>query len=141
MTIYLDTSAVLKLVIDGAESTELAGTLTRFSADGGILTASMLLYTELHCAARRRVGAAVAARTINAVLAGINLVDLSREDLMFAAALPGRLRSADAIHLATAIRLRADTFVAYGVELIAAAEDAGLSVLSPGRADSQGDLR
>jgi uncharacterized protein len=112
VTIYLDTSAVLKLVIDEAESTELARTLTRFSADGEILTASMLLYNELHCAARRRAGAAIPARTINTVLAAINLVDLSRDDLMFAAALPGRLRSTDAIHLATAIRLRTDASVA-----------------------------
>ncbi|MGW6173665.1 type II toxin-antitoxin system VapC family toxin [Arthrobacter sp. NPDC055138] len=141
MTVYLETSAVLKLVIDEAESTELAWTLTRFSADGEILVASMLLYTELHCAARRRSGAMVPARTINSVLAAINLVDLAREDLMVAAALPGRLRSADAIHLATAIRLRTDIFVAYDRELVAAAEDAGLSVLSPGRADSEGDLR
>jgi predicted nucleic acid-binding protein len=141
VTIYLDTSAVLKLVIDEDESAELARTLTRFSVDGEILTASMLLYTELHCAARRRFGPAVPARTINSVLAAINLVDLTRDDLMFAAALPGRLRSADAIHLATAIRLRTDTFVAYDRELTAAAEDAGLAVVSPGRADSERDLR
>jgi len=141
VTVYLDTSAVLKLVIDEVESTELARALTRFAADGGILVASMLLSTELHCAARRRSGATVPARTINSVLAAINLVDLARDDLMVAAALPGRLRSADAIHLATAIRLRADIFVAYDRELVAAAEEAGLSVASPGRADSEGDLR
>ncbi len=42
---------------------------------------------------------------------------------------------------ATAIRLRTDTFVAYDRELTAAAVDAGLFVVSPGRADSEGDLR
>jgi len=89
----------------------------------------MLLYTELHCAAHRR---GLPGELVNAALGGINLVDLARSDLMYAAALPGRLRSADAIHLACAIRLQADLLVAYDAELLAAAVDAGLNVLSPG---------
>ncbi|UKA59821.1 hypothetical protein [Arthrobacter sp. FW306-2-2C-D06B] len=67
------------------------------------------------------------------MLSGINLVDAARSDLMYAAALPGRLRSADAIHLATAIRLQADLMIAYDGELLAAAVDAGIPVLSPGK--------
>ena len=51
---------------------------------------------------------------------------------MYASALPGGLRSDDAIHLASAIRLQADLLVAYDSELLAAAVDAGLNVLSPG---------
>ncbi|MET3172400.1 UNVERIFIED_ORG: putative nucleic acid-binding protein [Arthrobacter sp. UYCu721] len=47
------------------------------------------------------------------VLGAINLVDLARSDLMYAAALPGRLRSADAIHLAAAIRLQSDAMAVY----------------------------
>lgn len=66
------------------------------------------------------------------MLGGINLVDLARSDLMYAAALPGGLRSADAIHLAAAIRLQSDMLVAYDADLLAAAVDAGLNVLSPG---------
>lgn len=46
--------------------------------------------------------------------------------------MPGRLRSADAIHLATAIRLQADVLAAYDVELVAAAAEAGLRTQSPG---------
>ncbi len=42
----------------------------------------------------------------------VNLVDIARSDLMYASALPGRLRSTDAIHLATAIRLQADLMIA-----------------------------
>jgi hypothetical protein len=37
-----------------------------------------------------------------------------------------------AIHLAAAIRLQADLLIAYDAELLAAAVDAGLNVLSPG---------
>lgn len=88
----------------------------------------MLLYTELHCAAHRR---GFPGETVNTVLGAINLVDLARSDLMYAAALPGKLRSPDAIHLAAAIRLQSDLMVAYDAELLAAAVDAGINVLSP----------
>jgi predicted nucleic acid-binding protein len=89
----------------------------------------MLLYTELHCAARRRN---LPYDQVNDVLTGINLVDVTRSDLMYASALPGQLRSADAIHLATAIRLQADAVVAYDQELLMAAKESGLMTASPG---------
>lgn len=136
MIVYLDTSAVLKLLIDEAESGPLAQQLTKFSADGDTLAASMLLHTELHCAVNRRAKG-VPARAVNTVLSTISLVDVARDDLLFAVALPGGLRTADAIHLATAIRLHADVLVAYDHELLAAAEAAGLSTLSPGRPQDQ----
>ncbi len=129
MIVYVDTSAALKLVVEETESAHVAEYLTRSAAEGDHLIASMLLYTELHCAARRR---GLPADVINAVLGGINLVDLARSDLMYAAALPGGLRSADAIHLATAIRLQADVLVAYDQELVAAAVEAGITALAPG---------
>lgn len=126
---YVDPSAALKLVIAETESAAVAEYLTQSAADGNQLVASMLLYTELHCAARRR---GLPADVINKVLGGINLVDVARSDLMYAAALPGGLRSADAIHLATATRLQADRLVAYDRELVSAAADAGITVLTPG---------
>lgn len=132
MIVYLDTSAVLKLMIDEAESDALARELTRRSTAGDTLVASMLLHTELHCAASRTTQ--IPAHLINSVLNSINLVDIARDDLLFAAALPGGLRTADAIHLATAIRLHADAMVAYDRQLLTAAETAGLSMASPGRA-------
>jgi hypothetical protein len=63
-------------------------------------------------------------------------VDLARSNLMYAAALPGRLRSADAIHLAAAIRPETDVMVAYDAGLLAAAVDAGLNVRSPGNREA-----
>lgn len=129
MIVYLDTSAVLKLVVDEPESPAAARYLSTAAAQGHQLVASMLLYTELHCAAHRR---GFPAEPVNTVLGAINLVDLARSDLMYAAALPGKLRSADAIHLAAAIRLQSDVMVAYDAELLAAAVEAGLNVLSPG---------
>jgi predicted nucleic acid-binding protein len=129
LIIYLDTSAALKLVVEETESSEVARHLFEAGQQGHQLVASMLLYTELHCAAKRR---GLPSELVTEVLSGINLVDVARSDLMYAAAMPGRLRSADAIHLATAIRLQSDVLVAYDVELVSAAAESGLNSLSPG---------
>ncbi|MGX1161990.1 hypothetical protein FBY31_3954 [Arthrobacter sp. SLBN-100] len=131
MIIHVDTSAVLKLVVAEPESVGVAEYLSKAASLGDQLVSSMLLYTELHCAGHRRD---IPSELVNGVLAGINLVDVARSDLMYAAAMPGRLRSADAIHLATAIRLQADVLVAYDVKLVAAAVEAGLNVQSPAKA-------
>lgn len=131
MIIYLDTSAALKLIVEESDSAAAAEYLTAATRRGDQLVASMLLYTELHCAGKRR---GLPSALITTVLGGIDLVDLARSDLMYAAALPGKLRSADAIHLATAIRLQADMLVAYDVELLTAATEAGLRGLSPSTA-------
>ena len=136
MIIYVDTSAVLKLVVEESESSAAAEYLSTTAGQGDKLAASMLLYTELHCAAHRR---GIPSQLVNDVLGGINLLDLARSDLMYAAALPGGLRSADAIHLAAAIRVQADVMVAYDAELLAAAVDAGLTWLPrpPGEGNGQ----
>jgi predicted nucleic acid-binding protein len=131
LIIYVDTSAALKLVVEETESTAVAEYLSAAVRRGDQLVASMLLYTELHGAGKRR---GLPAELIITVLDGINLVDLARSDLMYAAAMPGRLRSADAIHLAAAIRLQTDMLVAYDQELVAAATEAGLIALSPDKA-------
>ncbi|MDQ0617405.1 type II toxin-antitoxin system VapC family toxin [Arthrobacter globiformis] len=131
MIIYVDTSAALKLVVEEAESTAVAEYLSAAVHRGHHLVASMLLYTELHCAGKRR---GLPAELITTVLGGINLVDLARSDLMYAAAMPGKLRSADAVHLATAIRLQSDVLVAYDLELVTATTEAGLHALSPDKA-------
>ncbi|MHA7292442.1 type II toxin-antitoxin system VapC family toxin [Arthrobacter sp. HLT1-21] len=130
MIVYVDTSAALKLIVDERESGALAEFLTTAAQAGDQLVSSMLLYTELHCAARRRRG--IPSTVINMVLSGITLADCTRSDPMFSTALSGGLRSADAIHLAVALRLQTDLLVAYDGELLAAAVDAGLSVVSPG---------
>ena len=130
MIIYLDTSAVLKLVVEEPESSAAAQYLSAAAAQGHQLVASMLLHTELHCMAHRR---GFPGEPVNTVLGAINLVDLARSDLMYAAALPGKLRSADAIHLAAAIRMQTDVMVAYDAKLLAAAVEAGLRVLAHGR--------
>ena len=130
MIVYIDTSAALKLIVEEPGSAAAAEYLSAAAQGGDHLVASMLLHTELHCAGHRRD---LPGELINTVLGGINLVDVARSDLLYAAAMPGKLRSADAIHLATAIRLQTDVLVAYDVELVAAATEAGLGTQSPGR--------
>ncbi|WP_284977573.1 type II toxin-antitoxin system VapC family toxin [Arthrobacter sp. fls2-241-R2A-200] len=129
MILYVDTSAFLKLVVEERESSATAAHLSEVAGSGGHLVASMLLYTEMHCAARRRH---IPFDLANAALAGINLVDVTRSDLMYAAAMPRQLRSAEAIHLATAIRLQADSMLAYDSELLLAAVESGITTTSPG---------
>lgn len=128
-TAYLDTSAAMKLIVEEAESEALSRELA--SGEGRRLIASWLLHTELHCAAGRHPDA-VEAAAVKAVLEVVNLVDLTRGDLL-AAGTHAPLRSNDAVHLAVALRVGCEEMVTYDEELATAAGAAGLSVLSPGR--------
>jgi predicted nucleic acid-binding protein len=123
---YLDTSAAIKLVIEEAESAALVTALTDPSRR---LAASWLLHTEMHCAAGRN-SAVISLEAITVVLETITLVDVTRGDLL-AAGTHAPLRSNDAIHLATALRIGADEIVTYDAELARAAASAGIRVLAP----------
>ena len=100
---------------------------------GRRLRASAFVLTELPRAVRARVPADDGT-TAAALLRRLDLVDLDRGLLREAGALPGPLlRSLDAIHLASALRIRdaVEVFVAYDTRLLEAAEGAGLDVASP----------
>ncbi|MFN8110349.1 MAG: PIN domain-containing protein [Thermoleophilia bacterium] len=130
---YLDASAAMKLVVEEPESDALAEAL----ASGRRLVASWLLHTELQCAAGRHPDD-VSPGAVHLVLNTVSLADLTRGDLIAAGThLP--LRSNDAIHLATAIRLGVGEMATYDAELAAAAASAGLSVLAPSAPISGGD--
>lgn len=127
-TTYLDTSAAMKLLVEEDESAALLGALTGVTERR--LVASWLLHAELHCAAGRNP-AFVSSKAVGKVLDAVILVDITRGDLLTAGTLTP-LRSADAIHLATALRLGVDEVATYDKELAAAAKAAGLAVLTPG---------
>ena len=127
-TTYLDTSAAMKLLVEEDESAALLVALTGVTERR--LVASWLLHTELHCAAGRNP-AFVSSKAVGKVLDAVILVDITRGDLLTAGTLTP-LRSADAIHLATALRLGVDEVATYDKELAAAAKAAGLAVLTPG---------
>ncbi len=130
MIVYVDTSAAMKLLVEEKESAELADQLQQHSDDGDTLVASLLLHTELHCAANRRPEH-IGHESVSEVLSAIALIDIESGDLITAPLMPGRLRSADAIHLATALRLNARAMVVYGTELCAAARIAGIDAYGP----------
>jgi predicted nucleic acid-binding protein len=129
--VYVDTSAAMKLLIEEKESAMLADHLQRRAEDGDTLVASLLLHTELHCAANRRPEH-IEHEAVSEVLSAIALVDIENGDLTTAPLLPGRLRSADAIHLATALRLNARAMVVYDTELSAASGMASIETFGPG---------
>ncbi|RLP10012.1 type II toxin-antitoxin system VapC family toxin [Propionibacterium australiense] len=130
MTIcYLDTSAALKLLIEEAESESLGSWLTGEVTDGMTLCSSFLLHVELHCAARRRHR--LDEQAVASLLAGIELIDISREHLLAAARDTTGLRAADAIHLAVALDVRSDLLLTYDQEMQNAAQQRALTVVAP----------
>jgi predicted nucleic acid-binding protein len=127
-TTYLDTSAAMKLVVAEAESDALLDELERADMQRRVV-ASWLLHTELHCAAGRNPSR-VRPEAITAVLDATILVDVTRGDLL-SAGTHTPLRSNDAIHLSTALRVGADEMLTYDVEFADAARYAGLRVVAP----------
>lgn len=131
MIVYVTTSAALKLVVQEDESAALAEEMQRRREHAeDLLVSSLLLHTELHCAANRRPEL-ISRRAVADVLSTISLVTLEPGDLATAPLLAGRLLSADAIHLAAALRLDAQAMFVYDGELAATAEAAGITPLSP----------
>lgn len=128
MTVYLDTSAAVKLLVEERESDALASYLDGLDAEEG-LASSALLETELRRVAVRED---LSQASVSDVLGRVALVELGRSLFHEAGLLPGAtLRSLDAIHLATALRLDAAVVVAYDLRLLESARELGVDVLSP----------
>ena len=129
--IYLDSSALLKLLVDEAESAALAEFLAGHS-DVRPVT-SELAQVEVARALRRLAPEALGDARL--LLAQLDTIPLDANVLQLAADLePPLLRTLDALHLASAIGLEdaLSTFIAYDHRLIAAARSAGLKVRHPG---------
>ncbi len=128
--IYLDSSALFKLVIDEAETAALRDFLRDRPAQ--LRVASALVRTEVvRAVARRNPGAVLSA--VHAV-AKITTIPVTVDMLDAAAALePPLLRTLDAIHLAAALTFRRTltAFVAYDDRLSDAARQAGLPCMRP----------
>jgi len=125
--IYLDSSALVKLVLREPESDALGAELGRFAAH----VTSVIGAIELQRAVRR---AGLPPAQAEAVLARVGLVALD-ESVREQAMLIGDplLRTLDAIHLATAISIAGelDGFACYDTRLAGEAARAGLTVLAP----------
>ena len=124
--LYADASALVKLVYTESESEAVARMLA-----GTKVLSSMIAAVEVSLAARKGLGEPGAARAA-AVIADVTLLEL-RWDIVGVASTLTRLRTLDAIHLATALSVARDLdgFVSYDGRLTEAAASAGLQVLSP----------
>jgi predicted nucleic acid-binding protein len=120
----------MKLLVEEPESAALAEHLQQVREGDDTLVSSLLLHTELHCALNRRPEA-IHPTAVADLLSTLALVDVESGDLTTAPLLPGRLRSADAIHLAAALRIDARAMVVYDEELRTAATLAGIIARSP----------
>lgn len=129
MTIYLDSSAVVKLVVVEAESSALRARL----GPAPTQASSVLLKVELLHAAMQldRRPVAMARDTLR----NITLLDISDDVIEDAATLrvDPYLRSLDAIHLASARRLGRDleSVLTYDQRMVDAARALGVPVESP----------
>lgn len=128
LLLYLDASALVKLAVREPETEALSAWLA-----GHALSSSELARAELVRACRLTDGSAARVAEAHRLLGELDLIAVSREVLELAAvAGPPRLRTLDAIHLATALLAQPDQLVAYDRRLLDAAAAAGLSVASPG---------
>lgn len=130
--IYLDSSALMKLVRHEDETTTLREWLS-VRSEQPVVTSELGRVEVLR--AGRRVGGQVLTEA-RAVVGDLDLVPLDRavQDLACDIATP-LLRTLDALHLASAVLLSQDltAFVAYDQRLAASAEAAGLVVATPGQ--------
>ena len=128
--IYLDSAAVVKLVRTEPSTEALVGWLNvRIDVP---LISSVLVEVEVPRALRRSDPTALPA--VPATLARITRLEVDATVRVVAASfLDPRLRSLDAIHLATALQVagQLQAFVTYDERLLASAQIAGLPVASP----------
>ncbi|MDQ6893739.1 MAG: type II toxin-antitoxin system VapC family toxin [Acidobacteriota bacterium] len=133
--LYLDSSAILKLVVDEPESAALLSVIESFPDRAS----SALARVEVHRAVRRSGGTRNEVRRASEVLARIALISVDDDVLTRAAELePGELRSLDAIHLATALSLgkQLGALAVYDRRLAASAKRLRLRVVSPGQVET-----
>jgi predicted nucleic acid-binding protein len=128
--VYLDSSALVKLIVREPESAALVEFLQGHSERA----ASALSLTEVPRALDRAGFGAAERRRARQILTRVALVDVDRRTLLAAAALdPPTLRTPDAIHLATALTLREDltALVTYDRRLAAAAKRVEIEAAAP----------
>lgn len=128
--LYLDSSALVKLVLPEAESNALLESLSSWP----VRVTSELARVEVVRAARRATPNPVVEQRAEEVLASLYLLKIDSDILSEAARLePRTLRSLDAVHLASALSLGTDLgpIVTYDSNMATAAAGYGLEVLAP----------
>ncbi len=128
--LYLDASAVVKLVLPEAETEALLASLPAWPHR----LSSEVAVVEVLRAARRASADQEVWRRANQVLSGLHLIKISPAILEHASQVePATLRALDALHLASALSLGEDlgAMAVYDATLAAAAGECGVRVLAP----------
>ena len=126
--IYADSSALVKLIIEEDESEALRRAIEE--AGVGLLTSQI---AEIEVARAVKVANPDQLGECERLLASCTRVRVSESIVRRATILASaRLRTLDAIHLATALRADVATMLVYDERLGTAAGAAGLTVLRPG---------
>jgi hypothetical protein len=137
MITYFDSSSLLKFIIReiGSEETRYIWSLSNEKV------CSHLTRTEMHSALMRKVregsvpASAVPAHlgALDKLFADVTLIDITSDVIDASCELVKEfpLKSADAIHLATALMVRADLFSSSDKKLCAAASESGIAVTDP----------
>ena len=137
MITYFDSSSLLKFIIReiGSEGTRNIWSLSNEKV------CSHLTRTEMHSALMRKVregsvpASAVPAHlgALDKLFADVILIDITSDVIDASCELVKvfPLKSADAIHLATALMVRADLFTSSDKKLCAAASESGIAVTDP----------
>ena len=129
-TLYLDSSALVKLVLPEQETAALLERLAAWP----IRVSSDLARVEVLRAARRAAWDPAVEQRAVAVMAALHLIKVDDEILSQAARLePRTLRSLDALHLASALTLGEDlgAMASYDLAMAKAAAALGVTVIAP----------
>lgn len=128
--LYLDSSALVKLILPEAETVPLLRLLLSWP----YRIASEVAFVEVHRAVRRSSEDDAVLLRAEEVLTTIHFMEIHRGVLCEASLLqPWTLRSLDAIHLASALNLRPElgAMVTYDGGMTAAAKRLHIKVLAP----------
>jgi predicted nucleic acid-binding protein len=131
LPVYLDASAIVKLVVIEPESQHLATAIARWPDR----VTAVLAYTEVHRALWRAGTPRTTHAQADAVLERFVLIEVDRPLLATAARFKyPTLRSLDAVHVAAALSIGDDpaAFITYDARMADAARRQRLTVLHPG---------
>jgi uncharacterized protein len=136
VVIYLDSAALVKLVLPERETSALLDAID----DAELVISSIFAAVEVPRAARRLADRhGVVGKRAEEVIDSVELLWLDTGIVSAASRLsPVHLRSLNAIHLASGLSLGGDltSFVAYDRRLLDAAREHALPVLTPGPEDA-----
>ncbi len=127
-SVYVDTSALVRVVLEEPDKKAIERDLSKFDQS----VASRLLRVELRRVGRREN----ALEAADQILDGVLLIPIDESVLAAAETIaPTRVATLDAIHLATAVRLaeagELDALMTYDKQLANGAREHGITVLAP----------